>query len=174
MMTFTAYALKNIRIDQDNAGLFCQVPSQDGNWYTVRCVESKKSVHASNCSCRTFASKQHCSHVEIAQAYYDKLYKVAPKVEAPVAVETPKVVKARKPRNGLVRKVRNGGLVRVEQPAPVAKVEQEAQAAIAEAELIVTTAQNESSTVAAVSTPAITDISKKGELYSNQGFRLLR
>ena len=117
MITFAAFQLKNIRIDQDNNGLFCQVPSQDGNWYTVRCVESKKSVHASHCSCHTFAKHQHCGHVEIAQAYYDKLYKVAPKVEAPVAVETPKAPKARKPRNGLVRKVRNGGLVRVEQPA---------------------------------------------------------
>ena len=171
MMTFSQYALKNIRIDQDNNGLLALVPSQDGNWYTVRCVESKKSVHASHCSCHTFSKKQHCSHVEITQAYWNKIY--APKVEAPVAVETP-VKKARRPFQGLVRKQRNGGLVRVEQPAPVVEQEQEAQAAIAEAELIVTTAQNESSTVAAVSTPAITDLSKKGELYSNQGFRLLR
>src|SRR5436305_13701847 len=118
MMTFNQFALKNIRIDQDNAGLFCQVPSQDGNWYVVRCVESKKSVHASHCSCRTFSQKQHCNHVEITQAYWNGIYKV----EAPVAVETPKVVKARKPRNGLVRKVRNGGLVRVAQPALVTKV----------------------------------------------------
>src|SRR5205807_448613 len=120
MMTFTAYALKNIRIDQDHNGLFCQVPSQDGNWYTVRCVESKKSVHASHCSCRTFSQKQHCNHVEIVKAYYGKLYK--PVVEAPVAVLPQVEKKARKPRNGLVRKVRNGGLVLVAQPAPVAKV----------------------------------------------------
>jgi hypothetical protein len=121
MITFNQYALKNIRIDQDNNGLFCQVPAQDGNWYTVRCVESKKSVHASHCSCRTFASKQHCNHVELVQAYWNRIYKSS-ESELSVAVETPKVVKARKPRNGLVRKVRNGGLVRVAQPAPVAKV----------------------------------------------------
>jgi len=119
MMTFSQYALKNIRIDQDNNGLFALVPDQSGEWMTVRCVESKKSVFASHCSCHTFSKKQSCGHVEIVQAYWNKIY--APKVEAPVAVETPKVVKARKPRNGLVRKVRNGGLVRVEQPATETK-----------------------------------------------------
>src|SRR6266576_1544805 len=107
--SFANYAAKNIRVDQDKAGLFCQVPSQDGRWYTVRCVESKKSVHASHCSCHTFSQKQHCDHIDWVQAYWSKLYKV----EAPVTK------KARKPRNGLVRKVRNGGLVRVEQEQPV-------------------------------------------------------
>ena len=115
MITFSQYALKNIRIDQDNNGLFALVPDQSGEWMSVRCVESKTSVHASHCSCSTFAHKQSCGHVEIVQAYYSKLYKVeTPKVEAPVK-------KTRKPRNGLVRKVRNGGLVRVEQPATETK-----------------------------------------------------
>ena len=153
MITFSQYALKNIRIDQDNNGLFCQVPSQDGQWYTVRCVESKKSVHASHCSCRTFSQKQHCNHVEIVKAYYGKLYK--PVVEAPVVVETPKVVKARKPRNGLVRKVRNGGLVLVAQPAPVAKVIEQA-------------------VQASVPAPKTTDISTKGNLNGQRAFSLMR
>src|SRR5207302_4347426 len=96
--SFTAYALKNIRIDGDNNGLFCQVPSQDGQWYTVRCLESKKSVFASHCSCHTFAQKQHCNHVELVQAYWNKIY--TPKVEAPVVVETP-AKKARRPFCGL-------------------------------------------------------------------------
>jgi len=113
MITFSQYAKANLRIDQDNNGLFATVPDQSGEWMTVRCVESKTSVHASHCSCHTFAHKQHCGHVEIVQSYYNKLYKVAPVA----AVETPVATKARKPRNGLVRKVRNGGLVRVEQPA---------------------------------------------------------
>jgi hypothetical protein len=107
MQTFNQYALKNIRIDSDHAGLFCQVPSQSGEWMTVRCVESKTSVFASHCLCYTFSKKQHCNHVDLVQAYWNKIY--APKVEAPVAVETPKVAKTRKPRNGLIRKVRNGG-----------------------------------------------------------------
>jgi hypothetical protein len=144
MMTFTAYALKNIRIDQDASGLFCQVPSQDGNWYTVRCVESKTSVHASHCSCRTFSQKQHCNHVEITQAYWNKIYKVT----APVVVETPKPAKVK--RTPLVRKVRNGGLVLVAQPAPVAKVIEQA-----------------------VSAPKITDISKKGD-FGTKAFSLMR
>ncbi len=150
MMTFASFALKNIRIDEDNNGLFALVPDQSGNWMTVRCVEIKKSVYASHCSCSTFAHKQSCGHVEIVQAYYDKLYKV----EAPVAVETPKVAKVRKPRNGLVRKVRGGGLVRVAQPAPVAKVIEQA----VEAKL-----------------PAkVTDISTRGNLNGQRAFRILR
>jgi hypothetical protein len=119
MQTFNQYASKNIRVDSDHAGLFCQVPSQNGTWARVACVESKTSVFASHCSCYAFSKKQHCSHVELVQAYWAKIY--APKVE-PVKIEAPKVVKTRKPRNGLVRKVRNGGLVKVEQPAPVAKI----------------------------------------------------
>jgi hypothetical protein len=50
------------------------------------------------------------------KAYYGKIYKSIPvAVEAPVK-EVAKIVKVRKPRNGLVRKVRNGGLVKVAQP----------------------------------------------------------
>jgi hypothetical protein len=154
MITFTAYALKNIRIDQDNAGLFCQVPSQDGNWYTVRCVESKKSVHASHCSCRTFAKKQSCGHVELVQAYWNKIYKVEAPVEV-APVETAKPVKAPKvKRTPLVRKVRNGGLVKVAQPAPVAKV----------------IAQAVEATVPVAKT---TDISKKGN-FGTKAFSLMR
>jgi hypothetical protein len=155
MQTFNQFATKNSRIDQDHAGLFCQVPSQDGNWYTVRCVESKTSVFASHCSCRTFSKKQHCSHVELVQSYWNRIYKVEPVVEvAPVAVEAPKVAKARKPRNGLVRKVRNGGLVLVAQPAPVAKI-------------------IEQSVQATLPTPKTTDISKKGN-FGTKAFSLLR
>lgn len=108
--SFSNYAAKNIRVDSDRAGLFCQVPDKSGKWYTVRCDEGKSSVHATTCNC----GHQHCEHIDLVQAYWNKLYKIeAPKVEAP------KVVKVRKPRNGLVRKVRNGGLVRVEQPTKV-------------------------------------------------------
>jgi hypothetical protein len=110
--SFNAYAQKNIRIDQDNNGLFALVPSQSGKWMKVNCEESKTSVTATSCSC----GKSNCNHVEQVQAYWNKIYKVAPKVEAPV------VAKVRKPRNGLVRKVRNGGLVLVATPSPVAKV----------------------------------------------------
>ena len=147
MQTFNQYAKANIRINQDDAGLFALVPDQSGTWMTVRCVESKSSVHASHCSCSPFSKKQHCGHVEIVQAYWNHFYKV----ETPVAVETPAPKKVRKPRNGLVRKVRNGGLVKVEQPSKVAKVIEQA-----------------------VTAPKITDVSQKGELYSNRGFQMMR
>jgi hypothetical protein len=149
--SFADYAQYHMVIDMDNAGLFCQVPSSDGKWYTVRCVEGKSSVHASHCNCPSFARHQHCTHIEVVKAYYGKIYKPAPvAVEAPVK-EVAKIVKVRNPRNGLVRKVRNGGLVKVAQPAPVAKV----------VELPVQTAK-------------ITDISTRGNLSSNKGFSILR
>jgi hypothetical protein len=88
----------------------------------------------------------------LVQAYWNKIYKVTATV---AVVEAPKVAKARKPRNGLVRKVRNGGLVKVAQPAPVAKV-------IAQA------------VEANVPVAKTTDISTKGELYTNRGFSLMR
>jgi hypothetical protein len=138
--TFANYALKNVSPDEDANGLFCQVPSSDGRYYTVRCVEGKSSVHASHCNCSSFARHAHCTHIETTQKYWARFYKpVAPVVEAPVK-------KIRKARNGLVRKVRGGGLVLVAQSVQV------------------------------VETPVakITDISTRGNLSSNQGFRLMR
>jgi hypothetical protein len=151
--SFSTYALKNISIDMDRNGLFCQVPSSDGRWYTVRCVESKTNGYASHCNCSTFAKHQHCTHIEVTQKYWRRFYKPAPvKVETP-AKEVAKVVKVRKPRNGLVRKVHNGGLVKVEQKStPV--VEQPAK-------VVEPTAK-------------ITNTSTLGNLSSNQGFRLMR
>ena len=125
--SFADYALKNIRIDEDNAGLFASVPSSDGRWYTVRCVESKSSVHASHCNCSSFARHQHCTHIETVQRYYARFYKPAPVavVEAPVAIKPAKIK-----RTPLVRKVRNGGLVKVAQPTPIAKVIEQAVEAV--------------------------------------------
>jgi len=135
--SFSAYAAKNIRIDEDNAGLIALVPDQSGRWMTVRCEETKTAVTPVSCSC----GHDHCKHQAVVTSYYGKLY---PQVEAP------KVVKARKPRNGLVRKVRNGGLVRVAQPAPVAKI----------IELPVQPVK-------------ITDISQKGD-FGTRAFSLMR
>ena len=150
---FSDYAQAHMIIDMDHAGLFCSVPSSDGKWYTVRCVEGKSSVHASHCNCSSFARHQHCTHIEVVKAYYGRFYKPVAPVEAPVEVEAPKIVKVRKPRNGLVRKVRGGGLVRVEQPVKTAKV-------------IETPAQ-------LVSSPT-EDRMMKAALTTNCGFQLMR
>ncbi|HEX3643158.1 MAG TPA: hypothetical protein VHV10_17870 [Ktedonobacteraceae bacterium] len=158
---FSNYAAKNIRVDSDNAGLFCRIPDQSGKWMTVRCVESKTSVHASHCSCSKFATHQHCNHVELVQAYWDKIY--TPKVETPVVVETPKVVKARKPRNGLVRKVRNGGLIRVEQKI--------VEAQSGPAKTVKASSLFEQAVQATV--PA-TDLAKVGNLGGTKAFSILR
>lgn len=147
--SFTAYAAKNIRVDQDRAGLFCQVPDKSGKWYVVRCMESKKSVYANHCNCSHFATHQHCEHVDLVQGYWNKLYKV----EAP-KVETPAAKKARRPFQGLVRKQRGGGLVRTAQ-----KVEQKQPAKIIELP---------------VQTAKITDISTRGNLNGQRGFSLMR
>jgi hypothetical protein len=68
--SFASYAAKNIRVDEDNAGLFCRVPDVSGQWMTVRCMESKTSVHASHCNCSKFATHQHCDHIDQVQAQY--------------------------------------------------------------------------------------------------------
>jgi hypothetical protein len=150
--SFSTYALANILPDEDANGLFCQVPSSDGKWYQVRCVEGKSSVHASHCNCSSFARHQHCTHIETTQKYWARFYKPVAFVEAPVVVEAP-VKKTRKPRNGLVRKVRGGGLVRVAQPAPVAKIIEQA------VEAVVPTPKKDMMSAA---------------LTTNKGFQLLR
>lgn len=149
--TFANYALKNVSPDEDANGLFCQVPSSDGKWYTVRCVESKTNVYASSCNCSSFARHAHCTHIETTQRYWARFYKpVAPVVvvEAPVK-EVAKVKKIK--RTPLVRKVRNGGLVLVEQKVtPV--VEQTAKI---------------------IELPVKKDM-MSAALTKNQGFRILR
>ena len=171
--SFAAYALKNISPDEDANGLFCQVPSSDGKWYTVRCVEGKSSVHASHCNCSSFARHQHCTHIEATQRYWARFYKPVAPVEAPVVVEAP-VKKVRKPRTGLVRKVRNGGLVKVEQKAtPVRKAMTvaEAEKAIKDAEMRIEAGKIIEFPVQPAKT---TDISTRGNLYTNKGFSILR
>lgn len=144
--SFAAYAMENMRIDMDKGGLFCLVPSSDGRWYTVRCNEGKSFVHASHCSCSSFARHQHCTHIETVQRYYARFYKPAA-VKEVAPVETAKPAKVRKPRTGLVRKVRNGGLVKVEQPVKVVELP--------------------------VQTAKITDISTRGN-FGTKAFRLMR
>jgi len=140
---FGTWALKHLVINEDASGLICHCPDQSGRWFKVNVDESQAVPTPVSCSCGT----SNCKHQAVVAAMYNRIYKVAPKVEAPVVVEAPKVVKARKPRTGLVRKVRNGGLVRVEQPAPVAKV---------------------------IELPVeVTDISKKGN-FGTRAFSLMR
>jgi hypothetical protein len=141
---YQSHVTQELVIDEDNQGLFVKVPSERQEiCYKVRCHESKTSVNVESCSCKGYSYYHRCKHVEIVQSYWNRLY---PQVETPKVVETP-VAKARKPRNGLVRKVRNGGLVRVEQPAKV--VETPVQPA------------------------KITDISQKGN-FGTRAFSLMR
>ena len=189
---FGTYALKNIRIDEDANGLIARVPSSDGKYYTVRCVEGKSSVHASHCNCSSFARHQHCTHIEAVARYYGKIYKPAAPVETPVVVEAP-VKKVRKARNGLVRKVRGGGLVLVAQPVvekvqeiataldiPVAEVEAIAEIA-AEHKAEMTEGKHTDFTLPIGPRDTkkdivrkSTSISTKGNLYNNKGFQILR
>jgi hypothetical protein len=150
MQTFNQFASKNIRIDQDASGLFALVPDASGKWMRVQCVESKTSVFASHCSCSTFAHKQHCNHVELVQAYWNRIYK--PVVEAPVVVETPVAPKVRKPRNGLVRKSGNKLVLVAPKTSKVARViDQSVQATLPTPKRDMMTAQ-----------------------FGNQGFQLMR
>lgn len=169
--SFSNYALKNISPDEDANGLFCLVPSSDGKWYMVRCVEGKSSVHASHCNCSSFARHQHCTHIETTQRYWARFYKPVAPVEAPVVVEAP-VKKVRKVRNGLVRKVRGGGLVKVEQKVTPVKL------TVAEATLCIREAERRIEAGKIIEFPVqpakITDISTRGNLYTNKGFRLMR
>ena len=121
VQNFASHSFSSLRTERTSGltkmqrwPLLSSVPSSDGKYYTVRCVEGKSSVHASViATAPPLLGTQHCTHVETVARYYGKIYKPAEvKVETPVVVEAP-VKKVRKPRNGLVRKQRNGGLVLV-------------------------------------------------------------
>ena len=149
MNNYHEEATQNIAINEDGLGLFCTIPSEmDKNRrYELRCTESSNEVVVHSCTCKGFSCYKRCKHIGIVQAYWDRLYKPTPKVEAPVK-------KVRKPRNGLVRKVRNGGLVRVAQVAPVV------------AKIIELPVQP-------ISSPT-EDRMMKAALTTNKGFQLLR
>ena len=116
MNNYREEATQNIEIDEDGIGLFCSIQSEmnKDRFYTVRCEEHAHEVVVTSCTCKGFYYYKRCKHVSMVQAFWTNIYKP---VEIKV-VEAPKeapVKKQRKPRNGLVRKVRNGGLIRVEQ-----------------------------------------------------------
>jgi len=166
---YTSRVVSEITIDEDESGLIALIPSEseEDTSHVVSCEEHKSGVTAKSCSCKGFYYRKSCKHIEIAQGYWDTIYKPAAKV-APVKKE-------RKPRNGLVRKVRNGGLIKVEQkPVVEEEVKAEAEAAIAEAEKIVATKSDVKATVTAVSKSAkTTNIGLKGNLTS-KAFSILR
>jgi hypothetical protein len=112
---YTSRVISEISIDEDKSGLIALIPSEneENTLYVVRREEHKSGVTAKSCSCKGFYYRNKCKHIEIVQGYWDNMYKPA----APVA---PKV---RKPRNGLVRNVRNGGLIRVEQKSAAKIIE---------------------------------------------------
>ena len=118
MNNYHEEAASTITVDEDGLGLFCSIESEmnKDRRYELRCEESATEVVVKSCSCKGFYYYKRCKHIGIVQGYWNRIY-------APVKVEAP-VKKTRKPRNGLVRKVRNGGLVLVQAPAkktPVAK-----------------------------------------------------
>jgi hypothetical protein len=127
MDNYEVAATKDMEISEDGLGLYCSIPSEMNKerFYTVRCEEHAHEVIVHSCTCKGFYYYKRCKHVSMVQAYWNRIYKsntkentskFATRKAAPVA----KIVKVRKPRNGVVRKVRNGGLVLVK--APIAKI----------------------------------------------------
>lgn len=146
MNNYHEEAVKNIAVEEDGLGLFCTIPSEmnKDRRYKLRCTESSNEVVVTPCCCKGFCYYKRCKHISIVQGMWNRIY-------APVKVEAPKeapVKKVRKPRNGLVHKVRNGGLVKV---AP--KVAKTAVQAVV---------------------PAPKKDMMSASLYSNKGFSVLR
>jgi hypothetical protein len=162
---YTSRVISELSIDEDASGLIALIPSEneEETLYVVSCEEHKTGVTVKSCSCKGFYYRKSCKHVAIVQSYWDNIYKPVAKIAAP---------KVRKPRNGLVRKVRGGGLVKVEQKQPVVKVEEEtkeeAVEAVKEAEKAICEAE------AIVSQPAPKKDMMTATLTKNQGFSILR
>jgi hypothetical protein len=76
--SYAEYATKNLVIDEDNDGMYVQVPSEKDKevHYTVRCTESACSVVVKSCGC--VGNKDYgrfCKHCIIVQQYFNVLYK---------------------------------------------------------------------------------------------------
>jgi len=73
--TYAMYAMHFLRIDEDNNGLFVEVPGMSENWFKVRVDESGLVPTSTHCRCSHFAHKGHCQHTQIVDAFYVRIYK---------------------------------------------------------------------------------------------------
>ncbi len=73
--TYAQYATQYLKIDEDEQGLFCQVPGMGGDWFKVRVDESGVCPVATHCRCAGFKHHEHCQHTEIVDAFYARIYK---------------------------------------------------------------------------------------------------
>jgi hypothetical protein len=191
MNNYELEAAQTIRVDEDGLGLFCTVESEmnKDRRYELRCTESSTEVVVHNCSCKGYQYYKRCKHVGIVQAYWNRIYAPVKVVETP-KVEAP-VKKTRKPRTGLVRKVRNGGLVLVQAPTKVEQIATEVGVTIEQVqEIAEIAAEHNREKLEGKHTEMClpigprdtkkdiarktTDISTEGSLYSNKGFSIWR
>lgn len=72
---YAQYVTQFMTIDEDNNGLYCQVPSEsNGESYRVQCVEHKDHVEVESCNCLGFKYRKTCKHQTIIQNWWNKKY----------------------------------------------------------------------------------------------------
>jgi hypothetical protein len=167
MNNYEVEAVQDMEISEDGLGLYCSIQSEMNKdvVYTVRCTESAHEVVAHSCTCKGFYYYNRCKHVSLVQAYWNRIYKNntsenTSKFVARKAAPVAKIVKVRKSRNGLVRKVRNGGLVKVEQTVLAEKCIRDAERRIEAGKIIELPVK-------------VTDISTRGN-FGTKAFSLMR
>jgi len=74
---YMKYAEREMAIDMDDQGLFCQVPSEcdENKSYDVRVDESMLVPTAESCSCKAFEVHHECKHCRIVNSFYKRIYK---------------------------------------------------------------------------------------------------
>src|SRR5436305_11855203 len=93
---YLKYAEREMLIDEDEQGLFCQVPSEceENKLYDVRVDESMLVPVATSCTCKSCEHTTSCKHMTVVNNFYKRIYRSnVAKAQAKAAqvevVETP-------------------------------------------------------------------------------------
>lgn len=74
---YLKYAEREMLIDEDEQGLFCQVPSEceENKLYDVRVDESMLVPVATSCTCKACEHTTSCKHMTVVNNFYKRIYK---------------------------------------------------------------------------------------------------
>jgi hypothetical protein len=75
MVTYNMYIQSFLRVDEDNKGLYVEVPGMGGDSFKVHCEENDTCPQVIHCRCSKFAHKGTCEHASAVEMFWSRIYR---------------------------------------------------------------------------------------------------